>query len=89
MYHTDQGSVVRGTIRAIFNLSVESNPGLHWFFFTTLCDWSRNFALPLSQSEEKPKPLATWSLAFSRVSCIYFEFSLVPCGIYLCSDWPL
>ena len=23
------------------------------------------------------------------VTCIHFEFSLAPCDIYLCSDWPL
>ena len=35
------------TLRAIFQLSVKSNPGLHWFCFTMLCDWSKNL-LPLS-----------------------------------------
>ena len=31
-----------------FQLSVESHPGLHWFCFTSICDWSRQLA-PLSQ----------------------------------------
>ena len=26
--------------------TVESNPGLHWFCFTSLCDWSRKLAPP-------------------------------------------
>ena len=29
-----------------FQLSVESNPELPWFCFTTLCDWSDNLAPP-------------------------------------------
>lgn len=28
-----------------FQLSVESNPWLDWFSLTTVCDWSRKFAL--------------------------------------------
>ena len=24
-----------------FQWSVESNPGLHWFYLTLLCDWSK------------------------------------------------
>ena len=42
----------------VFQLNVERNPGLHWFCFTLLCDWSRKLA-PLYQ------PITTWLLAFS------------------------
>ena len=45
----------------------------------------------LNQSDAKVKPIATWSLAFPRlrpVTCVYFEFSLALCDIFLGSDWP-
>ena len=47
----------------------------------------------LNQSDPNLKPIVTWSLAFfprfTPFTCIYFEFSLAPCDIDLCSDWPL
>ena len=57
-------------------LSVESNPGLQRFCFTTLCAWSRNSRHPLSQSLSKLKPIATWSPAFSRSSDRLLVFTL-------------
>lgn len=45
---------------------MESSPRrfCFFFFFTSLCDWSRNLA-PLSQSDTKLKQITTWSSAFS------------------------
>ena len=74
-------------------MSVESNLGLHWLCFTTLCDWSGKPA-PLSQpircKAKTNRELVT--RIFPRLktfTCIYCEFSLAPCEIFLCSDWPL
>ena len=76
-----------------FFFSVESNPGYHWFRFTTLYDWSRKLAPPSRPIRCKTKSnlnLVTCVFARLRPSkCIYFEFSLAPCELYLCSDWPL
>ena len=71
----------------VFQLNVERNPGLHWFCFTLLCDWSRKLA-PLYQ------PITTWLLAFSCAPegwlvFFYFEFWLAPSDISLSSDWPV
>ena len=63
--------------------------------FALLCSVNglENLHHLLNQSDEKLKPIATWSLTFSRTlssfACIYFEFSLAPCDIYLYSDWLL
>ena len=51
-----------------FQLSVESNPGLNWFCFTVLFDWSRKLAPPSQPIRCKLKPIAPWSLAFSRAT---------------------
>ena len=76
-----------------FQLSVESNPGLHWFCFTRLCDWSRKLApssQPIRRKTKTNRDLVTRVFPRLRpVTCIYFEFSLVRSNIYLCSDWPL
>ena len=53
--------------RAIFNC-VESNPGLNWFCLTVLFDWSRKLAPPSQPIRCKLKPIAPWSLAFSRAT---------------------
>ena len=69
-----------------FQLSVESNPGLHWFCFTTLCDWSRNLAplfQPIRCITKTNRDLVT--RVFPRLrpfTCICFEFSLAPWNIY-------
>ena len=80
-------------LRRKFQLSVESNPGLHWFCFTTLCDWSRKLAPPSQPIRYKTKTnhdLVTRVFPRLRlVTCIYFRFSLVRSDIYLRSDWPL
>ena len=47
-------------------LSVEGNVCLHWFCFTSLRDLLKFTCQFLDQSEVKPKPIATSSLAFSR-----------------------
>ena len=49
-------------------MSVESNPGLKWFCFTVLFDWSRKLAPPSQPIRCKLKPIAPWSLAFSRAT---------------------
>ena len=49
-------------------MSVESNPGLNWFCFTVLFDWSRKLAPPSQPIRCKLKPIALWSLAFSRAT---------------------
>ena len=38
-----------------FQFSVESNPGLHWFCFTVLCEWSRKLAPPSKPIRYKTK----------------------------------
>ena len=68
-----------------FELSVESNLGLHWFCFTMLCDWSRKLA-PLSQpircKTKTNRELVTRVFPrFRPVTCVYFELSLAPSNI--------
>lgn len=64
------------TFRTIFNWAVKSDPGLLWFHFTMLCDWSRKPARLSEQLKFK-----TWSVVFSSISsrfpALYFEFKLV------------
>ena len=38
-------------------MSVESNPGLLWFCFTTLCDWLKKFPLPTRPIRWKTKTI--------------------------------
>ena len=49
-------------------MSVESNPGMNWFCFIVLFDWSRKLAPPSQPIRCKLKPIAPWSLAFSRAT---------------------
>ena len=49
-------------------MSVESNPGWNWFCFTVVFDWSRKLAPPSLSIRCKLKPIAPWSLAFSRTT---------------------
>ena len=56
-------------------MSVESNPGLNWFCFTVLFDWSRKLAPPSQPIRCKLKPIAPWSLAFSRATGRLHEFT--------------
>ena len=76
-----------------FLARVQSNLGLHWLCFTSLCDWSKkNFRRFVDQSDAKQKPVTTWSPAFSRalgslvVSTLSFHwllrgsFLLIGCG---------
>ena len=76
-----------------FQLSVESNPGLHWFCFTLLCEWSRKLAPPSKPIRYKTKTnrdLVTRVFPRLRpVTCVYFDFSLAPSDIFVCSNWPL
>ena len=74
-------------------MSVESDPGLHWFWFAMHGDWSRKLA-PLSQpircKTKTNRDLVTRVFPRLRpVTYVYFEFSLAPSDIFLCSDWPL
>ena len=74
-------------------MSVESNPGLHWFCFTLLCEWSRKLAPPSKPIRYKTKTnrdLVTRVFPRLRpVTCVYFDFSLAPSDIFVCSNWPL
>ena len=56
------------------------NPGLRWFFFTSLSYWSTKLAPPSQPIRLQLKAIAFWSPAFSRASA-----SLL--GFY--SDWLL
>ena len=61
--------------------SVESNPGLDWFCFITLCDWCRKLAPPTQQIICKSR------LGLSRFPAlggVYMSVFTFPC-----SDWPL
>ena len=76
-----------------FQLSVQVNPGLHWFCFTMLCDWSRKLTALSQEIRYKTKTngdLVTRVFPrFRPVMFVYFEFSLALSDIFLCSDWPL
>ena len=63
-------------------MSVQSNPGLLWFCFTSFCDWSKNSRHSLNQSDLKLKPSATWSIALQAVCLFNLEFSLASCDIF-------
>ena len=64
----------------VFQLNVERNPGLHWFCFTLLCDWSRKLA-PLYQ------PITTWLLAFSCVPEGFLFWVLIGSFRYFPQFW--
>lgn len=49
-----------------FKFNVEGNPGFLWFCFILLGDWSSKLGPFLNQSDTKLKPIASWSVAFSR-----------------------
>ena len=51
--------VTRGSLR------VKSSLGLHWFWFTAICYYSRNFYSSLYKPITKIKPIGTWSQVFS------------------------
>ena len=76
-----------------FQFSVESNPGLHWFCFTVLCEWSRKLAPPSKPIRYKTKTnrdLVTRVFPRLRsVTCVYFDFSLASSDVFVCSDWRL
>ena len=70
-------------IKSNLQCSVESNSGLLWFRFTSLCDWFGKLALLFQPIRCKNFP-ALWAV------CSFLpEFSLAPKGIFLSSDWPL
>ena len=60
-------------IIANVQLSVESNPRLHWFWFTTLCNWSRKLAPPSQPIRFKTELMTRVFPRFRPVTCIYFE----------------
>ena len=65
-----------------FQWSVESNPGLHWFYSTLHCDWSKKLVPSFNQSDGKLKQ--------SRFpACFHFEFSSANDDVNLCFDWSL
>ena len=70
-------------IWAIF-ISVKSNPWFPWFHLTPLFDWCRKTRITQTETNH--------DLGRSRLkkfACFYFDFSLVPCDIFLPSDWVL
>ena len=77
-----------------FQLIVESNLELLKFLLLRSLIGSENTRHPFDQSDEKLTTSVTVTCTFTRdfprfkqLAC--FEFPLVPCDIYLCSDWPL
>ena len=84
----NKGSLApRGKCKSLWwkeRLSAESNP---WFFgFVSLRSvvGRQNSRHPCNQWDIKLKQIANWLQAFSRAL-----MQLVPCDIYLWSDWPL
>ena len=61
-----------------FQLNVERNSMLQWFYFTTHCDWSRKLSATFSTNQMWPGHLRFPAL---RAVYFYFEFSLAHC------DW--
>ena len=86
-------NLVKITSQSNFQLSVERNPGLHWSCFTVLCEWFRKLAPPSKPIRYKTKTnrdLVTRVFPRLRpVTCVYFDFSLAPSDIFVCSNWPL
>ena len=79
------------TFRVIFNWV--SKVIRDWFCFTLLCEWSRKLAPPSKPIRYKTKTnrdLVTRVFPRLRpVTCVYFDFSLAPSDIFVCSNWPL
>ena len=61
-----------------FQLNVERNSMLQWFYFTIHCDWSRKLSATFSTNQMWPGHLRFPAL---RAFYFYFEFSLAHC------DW--
>ena len=74
-------------------LSVERNPWLLCFCYTSLFDWSRKLGRPSQPIRYKIKTnhdlIPRVFPRFRQFGCHYFEFSLAITGILLSSDWPL
>ena len=81
------------SVRAIFQMSVESNPRLHWLSFSLLCDWVRKLAShsqPIRcKTKTYPDLVARVFPRFRLIGCSYFEFSLGLRVIFLSFDWLL
>ena len=75
-------------------MSVESNPRMHWFCFTSLM-WLVKKKLALRFQPIRCKTNTSHDFVarvfprFRRFGCFYFEFSLALSVIFLSSDWPL
>ena len=68
-----------------FHLNVDCNPGMHWFCFTLLCDWSRKLA-PLSlpircKIKTNPDLVACLFPLHREFDCFHFKFLLALGGI--------
>ena len=69
-------------------LNFKSNPRCHWFYFTSLCDWSRKLA-PLSQlircgTERNHLPVLLGRLVVFNLTshCLSRVFSFILIGCY-------
>ena len=71
-----------------FQFSVESNPELLWFCFTTLYDWCKNLASPTQPIRCKTKTnrylVERFLPRFAPVTCICFDQVLIGSLCCLC-----
>lgn len=67
-------------------------PRYHYYWFTAFRDWSRKFAASTNKNSKTETKRVLVNRVFPRFrQSAYFlcEFSLAPCGIFLCCDWLL
>ena len=74
--------------------SVKGDPGLHWFYFTALYDWSRKLTPPSQQIRGKTKTnrdLVTQVLSLLRSLPVFTVRSHWPLVIFSLfnSEWPI
>lgn len=75
----------------ILQSSVESNAGLHWFYFTLLCDWKTRAILTTNkmQTENHRNSVICVFLHFKQFACFHSEFSLANICVKVYSEWSL
>ena len=77
-------------------MSLDSDPGLLWMYWTLLCDWFRKLtpsSQPIRCKAENNRDLVARVFPrfkqFPFFHFVHFEFSLANDDINLCSDWLL